>query len=227
MEEAFDLAEKGEESIKVILVLVAFVSVMPSADGEGVCPRSAGRSFRGEGMGLLSLMDQWKKSFQPPRIYLFQGALDALEELKTWVSADDALLVADENTYQAAGEKVKSILAKQRIKVETVLSPQLHASADDQTLEFLAKAYTGPADAVIGVGAGSITDLGKLLSVSRNVPFISVPTAPSMDGYSSSVASILEKGIKVTKPAVSRGNRGGCEVTAAAPKSDQAGVGEA
>jgi glycerol-1-phosphate dehydrogenase [NAD(P)+] len=205
---------------------------MPSADGEGsLSPERWAVIFGGEGMGLgLSLnMDQWKKSFQPPRIYLFQGALDALEELKTWVSADDALLVADENTYQAAGEKVKSILAKQRIKVETVLSPQLHASADDQTLEFLAKAYTGPADAVIGVGAGSITDLGKLLSVSRNVPFISVPTAPSMDGYSSSVASILEKGIKVTKPAVSPvAIVADVEVIAAAPKElIRAGVGEA
>ena len=86
---------------------------MPSAMGKESVPGALGGHFRGEGMGLgLSLnMDQWKKSFQPPES-ICSRALDTLEELKTWVSADDALLVADETRIRPRA-KGQVDLAKQ------------------------------------------------------------------------------------------------------------------
>ncbi len=46
--------------------------------------------------------------------------------------------------------------------------------------------------AVLGIGGGKVIDVAKLAASQRNVPFISIPTALSHDGISSSRASIKD-----------------------------------
>ena len=53
----------------------------------------------------------------------------------------------------------------------------------------------------VAVGSGTINDIVKYASFKAGVPYISVPTAPSMDGYTSSVAALLLGGFKKTLPA--------------------------
>ncbi len=53
----------------------------------------------------------------------------------------------------------------------------------------------------IAVGSGVITDIVRYASHAADREFISVPTAASMDGYSSSVAAMQVDGVKVTYPA--------------------------
>ncbi|MGM0839262.1 MAG: iron-containing alcohol dehydrogenase family protein [Bacillota bacterium] len=56
-------------------------------------------------------------------------------------------------------------------------------------------------DVVIAVGGGKVVDYGKYVAFSRRSPFISIPTAPSNDGFASSNCSLIVDGKKTTVPA--------------------------
>jgi glycerol-1-phosphate dehydrogenase [NAD(P)+] len=53
----------------------------------------------------------------------------------------------------------------------------------------------------VAVGSGVITDIVRYAADQAGRDFVSVPTAASMDGYSSSVAAMQVQGVKVTYPA--------------------------
>ncbi|WJH32921.1 sn-glycerol-1-phosphate dehydrogenase [Paenibacillus sp. CC-CFT747] len=58
------------------------------------------------------------------------------------------------------------------------------------------------ADAVVALGAGTIHDIVRYAAFSSGLPFVSVPTAPSVDGFTSRGAPILIRGHKLTVPAI-------------------------
>ncbi len=53
---------------------------------------------------------------------------------------------------------------------------------------------------ILAVGAGTINDLGKYVAARLGIPYWAVPTAPSMNGYTSSIAAIKIRGVKRTLP---------------------------
>ena len=57
------------------------------------------------------------------------------------------------------------------------------------------------AKAVVSVGGGKVIDAGKYAAFLRNMPFISVPTSSSSDGFSSASASLLVHGKRTSVPA--------------------------
>lgn len=57
------------------------------------------------------------------------------------------------------------------------------------------------AQAVIGLGGGKVIDAAKYAAFLRKLPFISVPTSASSDGFSSSSASLLVEGKRTSVPA--------------------------
>lgn len=57
------------------------------------------------------------------------------------------------------------------------------------------------AQAVIGLGGGKVIDAAKYAAFLRKLPFISVPTSASSDGFSSSSASLLVEGRRTSVPA--------------------------
>ncbi len=68
---------------------------------------------------------------------------------------------------------------------------------DDITIENLVpRAFSVPskADAVIGVGGGKVLDTAKYIAFLKNLPFISIPTSTSNDGFSSSGCSLIING---------------------------------
>lgn len=64
-------------------------------------------------------------------------------------------------------------------------------------------AFSLPAktQAIIGLGGGKVIDAAKYSSFLRKVPFISVPTSASSDGFSSASASLLINGRRNSVPA--------------------------
>ena len=65
----------------------------------------------------------------------------------------------------------------------------------------LAFAIPNKAKAVISIGGGKVIDAGKYAAFLRNLPFISVPTSSSSDGFSSASASLLVQGKRTSVPA--------------------------
>ena len=54
---------------------------------------------------------------------------------------------------------------------------------------------------IISVGSGTVNDLGKYSASEDQIDFWCMPTAPSMNGYTSGIAAIKVKGVKRTLPA--------------------------
>ena len=113
--------------------------------------------------------------------------------------AKRALIVADENTWRAAGEAVYGYLQSAGVECEEpyiFTDPHLHAEWRfiEMLDERLAKSDAIP----VSVGSGTINDLCKLCSYHQSRPYMCVATAASVDGYSSFGASITYKNMKQT-----------------------------
>ena len=127
-------------------------------------------------------------------VYIEKNATQRLSEICS--KYRNILMVADENTFFAAGEATVSALAGKHIKKvifsgAEILVPNEAAIAEvTKNLESV--------DLIIGIGSGVIQDLCKYVSFYNNVPYMIVATAPSMDGYASNGAAMITDGMKVT-----------------------------
>lgn len=110
-----------------------------------------------------------------------------------------ALVVADDNTWRAAGEAVSAHLSAAGIGCDEPFlftDPNLHA--EWTFIEMLDERLAATDAIAVAVGSGTINDLCKLCSYHQNRPYMCVATAASVDGYSSFGASITYKNMKQT-----------------------------
>jgi glycerol-1-phosphate dehydrogenase [NAD(P)+] len=113
-------------------------------------------------------------------------------------SGHSAVVVADGNTFRAAGRDVQASLEREGVahREPFVFGP--HVYADIDCVEELER-FLGPLPAIpIAVGSGTLNDLTKLVAHRLNRPYMVVGTAASMDGYAAFGASILKDGSKQT-----------------------------
>jgi glycerol-1-phosphate dehydrogenase [NAD(P)+] len=106
------------------------------------------------------------------------------------------VVVADDATMAALGERVTRALGVGAgFSVDAVVLPgAVHADAD--TLAAALARVDPDARGIVAVGAGTINDLSKLIARALGVPQVVFATAPSMNGYTSVSASIVDGGIK-------------------------------
>jgi glycerol-1-phosphate dehydrogenase [NAD(P)+] len=131
-------------------------------------------------------------------------------------------IVADENTWQVLGKRVQAGIPNS----EPVLLE--HPKADEKHAGIL-KEKTRHLDGLIAVGSGTINDLCKHVTFHDGRACAVFGTAPSMNGYVTSTASITRDGYKLSlKSHAPRGVFYDLSVLAAAPKRMiQAGFGDA
>jgi glycerol-1-phosphate dehydrogenase [NAD(P)+] len=112
-----------------------------------------------------------------------------------------AVLVADENTYRAAGERLALKLEKADIRFSTCMiehDENRNVVADERSLVQLFLETPFETDVIIAVGSGTIHDIARFCSYKLRIPFISVPTSPSVDGFASMGAPLIIRGVKKT-----------------------------
>ena len=140
------------------------------------------------------------KGLQTEIFALGKGALDCLAELLSLkFPGKNPWIIADENTWQAAGKRAEELLCAAGMKVVQPFifpgSPRLHPDYDHSVM----LAGKMPENCVpVAVGSGVINDLTKCASGIREVPYCCVPTACSVDGYTSAGAALSVKGTKKT-----------------------------
>lgn len=133
-------------------------------------------------------------------ILIEEGAIEALEEamtdgfLKEYISP---LLICDTNTYKATEEIMEEIY--DRCQVIVLEAEGLHA--DNYAVEIVENNMEEDIDLILAVGAGTVHDISRYLAYQYKIPFISVPTAASVDGFVSTVAAMTWDGLKKTMPA--------------------------
>lgn len=130
-------------------------------------------------------------------VYIENNAFARLEHICK--SYSRILLVADENTYSAAGKQTENVLRNKDVSKIIFTGSQVLVP-DENAISKVTQSLCNT-DLIIGIGSGVIQDLCKYVSFYNNIPYIIVATAPSMDGYASNGAAMITDGMKVTYPA--------------------------
>lgn len=133
-------------------------------------------------------------------VQISEGAFSTVPELgKMAGRSRTALIVADEITWEVAGKKVSELLKTSGCRGrEVIFSLPLHAT--DEVANWLSAQWSQDIALVFAVGSGTINDLVKWAASRAEVPYIAVPTAASMNGYTSPISALLIQGFKRTQP---------------------------
>jgi glycerol-1-phosphate dehydrogenase [NAD(P)+] len=133
------------------------------------------------------------------RFILERGAINSVADVVGQLElGSKAFLLADPTTFDVAGRRVQDVLEGAGVGVHTFVLPE-HPKACDETIQAVRDAHQS-GEFIVTCGSGTITDLGKHLANERKLPLLAVATAPSMNGYASSVVALMRNGIKITEP---------------------------
>lgn len=130
-------------------------------------------------------------------VYIERNATQRLSEICN--EFHSILLVADENTFGAAGEKTVCALGD-KVTKKVVFSGASILVPNEDAIHRVSSNLKS-IDLIVGIGSGVIQDLCKYVSFESSIPYVIVATAPSMDGYASNGAAMITGGMKVTYPA--------------------------
>ena len=106
-----------------------------------------------------------------------------------------SVAIYDENTYRATSGMHPNVTK------EIILDPKsLHA--DNHGVALAMEQIPEACDYLIAVGSGTVHDITRYCAYTKGIPFVSCPTAASVDGFCSSVAAMTWNGFKKTFTAV-------------------------
>ncbi len=135
-------------------------------------------------------------------ILLEAGALEQLPTLfqkEPYSRWGKAVILCDTNTYEAAGRRVSALLPA----ADTVVLPCEGLHANERGVALAEESIPSGCGCLLAVGSGTIHDITRFIAHRRELPFLSIPTAASVDGFVSTVAAMTWGGVKRTFPAVS------------------------
>jgi glycerol-1-phosphate dehydrogenase [NAD(P)+] len=109
-----------------------------------------------------------------------------------------AVIVADQNTYQACGRDVQEsfVRANRSLREPFIFGPDIYP--DEEHVRQLTESLRAHSAIPVAVGSGTVNDLTKLAAHQANRKYMVVGTAASMDGYAAFGASITVAGSKDT-----------------------------
>jgi glycerol-1-phosphate dehydrogenase [NAD(P)+] len=128
-----------------------------------------------------------------------QGAIKNIPDYLRSIDAKNVYVVADRNTYDAAGKQLEERLKTEGIEHDCYVIPDENEVVPNETtivgiLIGMKKKY----DLIIAVGTGTINDICKFISSRMNMDYIICATAPSMDGFASIGAALMINNLKTT-----------------------------
>ncbi|GAB4291153.1 MAG: hypothetical protein Kow0090_04540 [Myxococcota bacterium] len=141
------------------------------------------------------------------KIVVSPGAIDELPAIiKALCPEKSVTMICDDNTWNAVGERADSVLADKGFSCEILnLEPENIEIVEplQETVDSLKELIAPDTNAILTVGSGTITDIGKALAAESGKPQIALVSAPSVNGFTSSFSSLIRNGLKTTFPAPS------------------------
>lgn len=125
----------------------------------------------------------------------------ALTKIGTYLKAeglDQVVIYFGNGLIDLFGMDVMASLKEEGI---TVLEYSELDTVNMDDIITLAFSMSNKAKAVISIGGGKVIDAGKYAAFLKKLPFISVPTSSSSDGFSSASASLIVDGKRTSVPA--------------------------
>ncbi len=139
-------------------------------------------------------MKESKRMELPREVWMGPNVLKKTPEtVKKLGLGERGHIVSGEKTYEIAGEKVEKFLLNSGFQINHSIVTQ----ADTENVEKVVSEAEKP-DFFLGVGGGKCIDIAKSVSDKFEKPFLSIPTAASHDGISSSRASIKSEESKTS-----------------------------
>lgn len=171
------------------------------------------------------------KIIEIEEIVVEKGALTRAVEFIKKKNYQSIKLIVDENTFKACGEVLSSLLKKEKLSYSVCFveaNENGDIVADETSLIQVLLETSGNEEVMIAVGSGTLHDITRFCSAKMGIPFISIPTAPSVDGFTSLGAPLIVKGVKQTFQLTSPvGVFADIDILSAAPrKMIAAGVGD-
>lgn len=126
---------------------------------------------------------------------------DVLGQLGTYLKEADfteVVIYFGDGLIDLFGMQVMDSFKKEGV---AVLEYRELDSVDINDIITLAFSMPNKTKAVVAIGGGKVIDAGKYAAFLKNLPFISVPTSSSSDGFSSSSASLIVDGRRASVPA--------------------------
>ena len=131
-------------------------------------------------------------------VVIGKGVIARLPEFVKKYGATKPFILADCNTFDAAGKRVCEILEAEAMSYSKYVFKEKNLEPDERAVGSAIMYFDKTCDMIIGVGSGVINDIGKILSNVSGRKYIIVGTAPSMDGYASATSSMSMDGLKVS-----------------------------
>lgn len=134
----------------------------------------------------------------PAILKVGRGALDNIGGYLKEENFKNAVIYFGSGLIELFGMKVMDSLKEAGIEV--LEYREIDTVCIDDIVEM---AFTLPnkVQTIISIGGGKVIDAGKYAAFLRNLPFISVPTSSSSDGFSSASASLIVEGRRTSVPA--------------------------
>jgi Glycerol dehydrogenase and related enzymes len=134
-------------------------------------------------------------------IYVGENVYNRILDVAKEILPKEILLVSDNNTYKALGKCVENELTESGYKVNNIiLVSDGDLIPDEKAIGRLLVEVNNETELIVAVGSGSINDICRIISAKTHIPYVIMGTAPSMDGYASTVSPLIIDGAKVTYP---------------------------
>lgn len=119
-------------------------------------------------------------------IRIGSGRLRELPQLLQELGARQVYLLADHNTWKAAGQQAANRMEAMGLPFHGRIFQTEKPLVPDEYAVGSALAAMEPGDnLILAVGSGTLNDTARILSARTRVPYAIVATAPSMDGFAS------------------------------------------
>jgi glycerol-1-phosphate dehydrogenase [NAD(P)+] len=137
-------------------------------------------------------------TYRPQAVTIDDRAVEHLVEFCQANGLTQLFMVADKHTYAAQGQAVESALRGAGFDLKQIVFTNEEVIADAAHVFDVLIAAGGEARTYVAVGSGTLTDITRFASHRSHSHFLSVPTAPSVDGFASIGAPLIIHGVKIS-----------------------------